>query len=80
MLQKLRLRQNNFRNDLFQEFGPIWIIKNWIVKYLLCAIPVFTKCSWVKPLKDKKAETVLHDIIGVVNESKCKPILVFWIN
>ena len=24
------------------------------VKYLLCVIDVFTKCVWVKPLKDKK--------------------------
>ena len=24
------------------------------VKYLLCAIDGFTKCAWVKPLKDKK--------------------------
>ena len=33
--------------------------KNKNVKYLLCVIDVFTKYAWVKPLKDKKDETVL---------------------
>ena len=28
--------------------------KNKNVKYLLCAINIFTKHAWVKPLKDKK--------------------------
>ena len=28
--------------------------KNKDVKYLLCVIDVFTKYTWVKPLKDKK--------------------------
>ena len=28
-------------------------------KNLLCAIDVFTKCAWIKQLKDKKTKTVL---------------------
>ena len=28
--------------------------KNKNVKYLFCAIDVFTKYAWVKPIKDKK--------------------------
>ena len=44
--------------------------KNWGIKYLLCGIDVFTKCAWVKPLKDKKAKVVLNDSIGIVKESK----------
>ena len=28
--------------------------KNKNVKHLFCFIDVFTKCTWVKPLKDKK--------------------------
>ena len=47
--------------------------KNRDVKYLLCVIEVFTKYSWVKPLKNKKARTVLNGFIEIVNESKCKP-------
>ena len=33
---------------------------------------VFTKCAWVKTLKEKRVKTVLNDFIGLVNESKCK--------
>ena len=34
---------------------------------------VLTKYAWVKPLKDKKDKTVLHDFIEIVNESNHKP-------
>ena len=34
--------------------------KNRSIKYLLCVIDVSTKYFRVKPLKDKKAKTVLH--------------------
>ena len=43
------------------------------VKYLVCVMNVSTKYTWVKPLKDKKPNTVLHDFIEIVNESKRKP-------
>ena len=32
-------------------------------KYLLCVIDVFNKYAWAKPLKDKKAKTVLRGFI-----------------
>ena len=47
--------------------------KNQVVKYLLCVIDVFTKYLWTKPLKNKKAKTVIHGFIEVVNESKRIP-------
>ena len=43
------------------------------VKYLLCVIDAFTKYAWVKPLKDKKVETVLIAFTEIVNESNHKP-------
>ena len=39
------------------------------MKSLLYVIDVFTKYAWVKPLKDKKTETVLHGFNEIVNES-----------
>ena len=42
-------------------------------KYLLCVTDVFNKCAWVKPLKDKKAKTVLHSFIEIENVSTCQP-------
>ena len=43
------------------------------MKYLLCVRYVFTKYSWVKPLKDKKCKKVLKAVIEIVNESNRKP-------
>ena len=37
--------------------------KNQDIKYSLCVIDVFNKYSWLKPLRNKKAETVLHDFV-----------------
>ena len=42
-------------------------------KYFLCLIDVIIKYTCVKPLKDKKAKTVLNGFIGIAIESKCKP-------
>ena len=47
--------------------------KNKNVKYLLCVIDVFTKYTWVKPLKDKKDKTVLNGFIKIINGSNHKP-------
>ena len=47
--------------------------KNKNIKYLLCAIDVFTKYAWVKLLKDKKGKTVLNAFFKTVYESNHKP-------
>ena len=36
-------------------------------------IDAFTKYARVKPLKHKKAKTVFHDFIEIVNKSNLKP-------
>ena len=46
---------------------------NRSVKYLLRVIDIFTKYAWVKPLKNKKAKTVLHGFVKIVKESNRKP-------
>ena len=43
------------------------------IKYLLCAIDLYTKYTLVKLLNDKKAKTVRHVFIDILNESKHKP-------
>ena len=42
------------------------------IKYLLCVIDLFIKYAWVRPLKDKKAKTVLHGFIIIANTFKSK--------
>ena len=46
--------------------------KNKILN-ICCVIDVFTKYSWVKPLRDKKGKKVLKAVIEIVNESNRKP-------
>ena len=41
--------------------------KNWWVKYLSCVIDAFAKYAWVKPLKNKKTNTVLNYFIRIAN-------------
>ena len=52
--------------------------KNKNVKYLLCAVDVFSKYAWVKPLKDKKDKRVLNAFIEIINESNRKPNKSGW--
>ena len=61
--------KNNIWSADFAEMGK----KNNNVKCLFCVIDVFTKYSWVKPLKDNKYKTVLKAFIKMVNESNRKP-------
>ena len=49
-----RLKYNIWAADS-AEMEPL-SSKNKNIKYLLCAIDVFTKYVWVKPLKDKKVK------------------------
>ena len=48
--------------------------RNGGVKYWLYVVDVFTKYTWAKRLKDRKAQTVvLNGFIEILNESKRKP-------
>ena len=66
-----RFKDNIWAADLV-EIGSL-CSKNKNVKHLFCVIDVFTKYAWVKPLKDKKGETVLNAFIDIANESNHKP-------
>ena len=66
-----RFKGNIWAKDL-AEMGSLSSM-NHGVKCLLCVINVFTEYVYVRPLKDKKAKTVLHGFIQLVNEFKFKP-------
>ena len=55
-----RFKNNIWAADL-AEMGSLSSFNR--VKYLLSAIDFSAKYAWVKPLKDKKAKTVLHAVI-----------------
>lgn len=46
---------------------------------LLCAIEIFNKCDWVKPVTNKKINAILDGFNKIVNESKRKPNK-FWVD
>ena len=43
------------------------------IKYLLMIIDVFSKYSWIKPLKDKKTESVSKAFNEIFKKNKRKP-------
>ena len=51
----------------------------WIkgIKYLLMVIDVFSKYEWIKPLKDKKGQTVADAFNGIFKSSKRIPDMIW---
>ena len=47
--------------------------KNKGVKYLLCAIDLYSKYAFVIPLKDKKGISIVHTFNKIIKQSKRKP-------
>ena len=43
------------------------------IRYLLCAIGLFSKYAWVVPLKDKKRVAIVNGFQSILNSSKRKP-------
>ena len=47
------------------------------IKYLLMVIDVFSKYGWIKPLKDKKTESVSSAFDTIFKKSKRKPTMLW---
>ena len=43
------------------------------IRYLLCAIDLFSKYAFVVPLKDKKGASIVNAFQSILNNSKRKP-------
>ena len=43
------------------------------IKYLLCIIDLFSRYSWVIPLKNKKGDSIVEGFIKILNNSNRKP-------
>ena len=46
---------------------------NKIIKYLLCAIDIFSKYAWVIPIKDKKGTSIVNAFKKILSDSNRKP-------
>ena len=42
-------------------------------RFLLCAIDIFSKYTWVGPLKDKKCVSIVNAFQKLLKQSKRKP-------
>ena len=42
-------------------------------RFLLCVIDIYSKYTWVIPLKDKKRITITHAFQNILDESNPKP-------
>ena len=49
------------------------------IRYLLCAIDLFSKYAWVVPLKDKKGTTIVNAFQSILDSSERKPNKM-WVN
>ena len=43
------------------------------IKYLLCSIDLFSKYSWVVPLKNKRGISIVNALQKILDSSKRKP-------
>ena len=43
------------------------------IRFLLCAIDIFSKCAWVVPLKDKKGVSIIAAFQSILKQSNRKP-------
>ena len=43
---------------------------NKIIKYLLCAIDLFSKYAWVIPLKDKKGTSIVNTFKNIISKGR----------
>ena len=43
------------------------------IKYLLCAIDLFSKYAWVIPIKDKKGTSIFNSFKTTISEGQRKP-------
>ena len=46
---------------------------NKVFKYLLCAIDLFSKYTWVIPIKDKKGTSIVNAFKKIISEGQRKP-------
>ena len=40
------------------------------IKYLLCAIDLFSKCAWVIPIKEKKGVSIVNAFKKIISEGR----------
>ena len=66
----------SFKDNIWGvDLADMQLISNYNkgIRYLLCAIDLFSKYAYVVPLKDKKGTTITNAFQNILNKSKRKP-------
>ena len=67
---------SSFKDNIWGvDLADIQLISkyNKEIRYLLCAIDLFSKYAFVVPLKDKKGTTIVNTFQSILKNSKRKP-------
>ena len=67
---------SSFKDNIWGvDLADIQLISKYSkgIRYLLCAIDLFSKYAFVVPLKDKKGTTIVNAFQKILNNSKRKP-------
>ena len=78
IIRKIKKRKvhSSFKNNIWGvDLADIQLISKYNkgIRYLLCAIDLFSKYASVVPLKDKKGTTIVNAFQSILNNSKRKP-------
>ena len=78
IIQKLKKRKlySSFKDNIWgDDLADMQLISKYNkgIRYLLCAIDLFSKYAFVVPLKDKKGTTIANAFQSILDNSKRKP-------
>ena len=73
---KERKIQSSFKDNIWvADLGDMQLISKFYkgIRFLLCVIDIYSKYTWVLPLKDKKDRTITNAFQKTLKESNRKP-------
>ena len=79
---KKRKVHSPFKDNIWgADLADMQLISNFTkgICFLLYVIDIFSKYTWVIPLKDKKAITINNAFQKIFNRSNCKPMKI-WVD
>ena len=76
IIRKLSKRNSSFRDNTWAvDLADIQSLSKYNkgIKYLLCAIDLFSRYAWVIPIKDKKGTSIVNAFQKILSDYKRKP-------
>ena len=73
LIKNLRRVYSSFRDNIWGvDLGDMQSLSkyNKRIKYLLCAIDLFSKYVWFVPLKDKKGTSIVNEFQKIISKGK----------